>query len=49
MQLTEATIRTSLRVRSECVAEWRRRSISSLMVESFSMYVSEAGTYASGW
>ena len=45
----EATMSTSLRVNKECVAEWRRRSISSLMVESFSMYVSLEGTYASGW
>jgi len=44
MQETEATISTSLRVRSEWVAECRRRSISSLMVESFSMYVSVEGT-----
>ncbi len=49
MQETEATMSTSLRVSSECVAEWRSRSISSLMVESFSMYVSDEGTYASGW
>ena len=49
MQETEATISTSLRVSSACVAECRRRSISSLMVESFSMYVSLEGTYASGW
>ena len=40
---------TSSRVRSECVAEWRMRSISSLMDESFSMKVSDEGTYASGW
>ena len=43
MQDTEATISTSSRVRSEWVAEWRIRSISSLMNESFSMYVSEEG------
>ena len=49
MQETEATMITSLRVRSACVAAWRIRSISSLMVESFSMYVSVEGTYASGW
>ena len=40
---------TSSRVRSEWVAECRIRSISSLMDESFSMYVSDEGTYASGW
>ncbi len=44
MQETEATITTSLRVISECVAACRSRSISSLMVESFSMYVSLEGT-----
>ena len=49
MQDTEATMSTSSRVRSECVAECRIRSISSLMDESFSMYVSEEGMYASGW
>ncbi len=48
MQLTLATMSTSLRVSSEWVAEWRSRSISSLMDESFSIYVSEEGTYASG-
>jgi hypothetical protein len=49
MQETEATMSTSLRVRSACVAACRIRSISSLMEESFSMYVSVEGTYASGW
>lgn len=49
MQETEATTTTSLRVSSEFVAEWRRRSTSSLTEESFSMYVSDCGTYASGW
>ncbi len=49
MHETDATMMTSSRVRSECVAEWRMRSISSLMLESFSMYVSDDGTYASGW
>ncbi len=34
---TEATTITSLRANSEAVAEWRRRSISSLIAESFSM------------
>ena len=49
MQDTLATMITSSRVRSECVAEWRIRSISSLIEESFSMNVSDVGTYASGW
>ena len=49
MQETEATMITSFRVRSPWVAAWRIRSISSLMDESFSMYVSVEGTYASGW
>jgi hypothetical protein len=40
---------TSRRVRSAAVAECRSRSISSLIDESFSMYVSVCGTYASGW
>ncbi len=44
MQDTEATIRTSFRVSSALVAEWRSRSISSLIEESFSMYVSVWGT-----
>ena len=42
MQLTEATITTSRRASSAAVAEWRSRSISSLIDESFSMYVSVA-------
>ncbi len=37
MQLTEATITTSRRSKSERVAESRRRSISSLIEVSFSM------------
>lgn len=37
MQDTEATTMTSRRVSSELVAEWRRRSTSSLIEESFSM------------
>ncbi len=37
MQETLATIKTSLRVSSEWVAEWRSRSISSLIEESFSI------------
>ena len=40
---------TSRRVSRPAVAEWRRRSISSLIEESFSMYVSLDGMYASGW
>ena len=31
------------------VARSRRRSMSSLIDASFSMYVSVVGTYASGW
>ena len=34
---------------SALVAEWRSRSISSLIELSFSMYVSVVGRYASGW
>nr|WP_323673662.1 hypothetical protein [Candidatus Poriferisodalis multihospitum] len=49
MAETDATTITSRRVSSAAVAECRSRSISSLMLESFSMYVSEAGMYASGW
>ncbi len=49
MQLTLATMITSRRSNSACVAAWRSRSISSLRDESFSMYVSERGRYASGW
>ena len=49
MQLTEATTMTSLRVSSAAVAEWRSRSISSLIELSFSMYVSLDAMYASGW
>ena len=44
MHDTLATIRTSRRSNSERVAESRIRSISSLVVASFSMYVSVAGT-----
>ena len=43
MHETDATISVSGRVRSDCVAEWRNRSISSLIDESFSMYVSVDG------
>ena len=49
MHDTEATMITSRRASSACVAAWRMRSISSLMIASFSMYVSVDGTYASGW
>ena len=49
MQETDATTTVSRLVSSELVAEWRRRSTSSLMDESFSMKVSVCGTYASGW
>ncbi len=34
---------------SDEVEACRSRSISSLIDESFSMYVSDEGTYASGW
>jgi hypothetical protein len=40
---------TSRRVSSDQVAECRSRSTSSFTEESFSMYVSDCGTYASGW
>ena len=49
MQETEATMMTSVRERSAWVAACRMRSIASLMIASFSMYVSDDGTYASGW
>ena len=49
MHETLATITTSRRSNSERVADRRMRSISSLIVASFSMYESVAGTYASGW
>ena len=39
----------SRRESSACVAPCRMRSISSLIIESFSMNVSDATTYASGW
>ena len=48
MQETDATMMTSLRSSSACVAAWRIRSICSLICESFSIYVSVRGTYASG-
>ena len=37
MQETDATTITSRRANTAAVAEWRRRSISALMEESFSM------------
>jgi hypothetical protein len=37
MQETDATTTTSLRSSRDRVAEWRNRSISSLMLASFSM------------
>ena len=49
MQETEETMITSSRSISDDVARRRSRSMSSLMEESFSMYVSVLGTYASGW
>ena len=49
MHDTDATTMTSRRVSRAAVAEWRSRSISSLIEESFSMYVSLDGMYASGW
>ena len=44
MHETLATMMTSRRSNSERVAESRIRSISSLIVASFSMYESVAGT-----
>jgi hypothetical protein len=41
---TLATITTSRRANRAAVAAWRRRSISWLMAESFSMYRSLLGT-----
>ena len=49
MHDTDATITTSLRSNSDCVAACLMRSICSLICESFSIYVSVRGTYASGW
>jgi len=49
MHETEDTTTTSRRDSSADVAEWRNRSTSSLMEESFSMYVSVCAMYASGW
>ena len=49
MHDTLATMMTSRRSKSDRVADRRRRSISSLMIASFSMYVSVDGMYASGW
>ena len=44
MQETEATISASRRSKRARVAECRIRSISSLIVDSFSMNVSDCGT-----
>ena len=49
MHDTDATMITSRRSNSAWVAAWRSWSISSLRLESFSMYVSDRGRYASGW
>jgi hypothetical protein len=49
MHETLATMIVSRRSNSARVAAWRSLSISSLRDESFSMYVSERGRYASGW
>ena len=49
MHDTEATTSTSRLVSSDCIAECRSRSMSSLISVSFSMYVSVRGMYASGW
>jgi hypothetical protein len=49
MQDTLATTMTSRRDSRFIVAECRSRSTSSLIDESFSMYVSVCAMYASGW
>ncbi len=49
MHETDATTTTSRRVKSAEVAARRRRAMSSFWDESFSMYRSACGTYASGW
>ena len=49
MHETDATTTTSRRVNSDEVAERRSREMSSFREESFSMYRSACGTYASGW
>ena len=49
MHDTDATISTSRRSNRALVADSRSLSISSLIEVSFSMYVSDEGTYASGW
>ena len=49
MHDTDATTMTSRLVSRVIVAECRSRSTSSLIEESFSMYVSVCGMYASGW
>ena len=48
MHETLATTITSRRDNNALAVESRSRSISSLIDESFSMYVSERGIYASG-
>ena len=48
MAETDATIMASRRSNSERVADSRIWSICSLMAESFSIKVSDDGTYASG-
>ena len=48
MHETDATMSVSGRVSIDCVAAWRRRSISSLIELSFSMNVSVCAMYASG-
>jgi len=49
MHETLATMITSRRSNKAWVAAWRSRSISSFRDESFSIYVSLRGRYASGW
>ena len=49
MHETDETTITSSRNKSALVAECLNLSISSFIVASFSIKVSERGTYASGW
>ncbi len=49
MHDTDATTITSRRANTAAVAACLSRSTSWLMAESFSMYRSRLGTYASGW
>jgi hypothetical protein len=49
MHETDAMTTTSRRVRSDEVADSRSRAMSSFRDESFSMYRSACGMYASGW